>query len=79
MWRGAICTGRSGRDIYRADLDGSKIEIEIPDRPNIEILDWSNIEILVTGLDDPRGLALDVASGHMYWTDTDLGAIHVRT
>ena len=61
--------------IYRADLDGSKIEIEIPDRPNIEILDWSNIEILVTGLDDPKGLALDVAGGYMYWTDTDLGTI----
>ena len=61
--------------IYRADLDGSKIEIEIPDRPNIEILDWSNIEILVTGLDDPRGLALDVAGGHMYWTDTAWGTI----
>ena len=61
--------------IYRADLDGSKIEIEIPDRPNIEILDWSNIEILVTNLDDPRGLALDVAGGYMYWTDTAWGTI----
>ena len=31
-------------------------------------LDGSNVTALVTGLDDPRGIALDVAGGKMYWT-----------
>ena len=33
-------------------------------------LDGSNIEDLVTDLDEPRGIALDVSGGKMYWTDT---------
>ena len=32
-------------------------------------LDGSNIESLVTGLDYPRGLPLDVAGGKIYWTE----------
>ena len=35
-------------------------------------LDGSNIETLVTGLNTPRSIALDVAEGKMYWTDYDL-------
>ena len=31
-------------------------------------LDGSNMRTLVTGLDDPQGIALDVAGGKMYWT-----------
>ena len=31
-------------------------------------LDGSNIQDLVTGLDDPQGIALDIAGGKMYWT-----------
>ena len=30
-------------------------------------LDGSNIEDLVTGLDYPASIALDIAGGHMYW------------
>ena len=32
-------------------------------------LDGTNVEILVTGLDWPSGIALDIAGGKMYWTD----------
>ena len=44
-------------------------------------VDGSNIETLVTELRSPRGIALDVAGGKMYWTDYDLdyndaGTIH---
>ena len=36
-------------------------------------LDGSNIEVLITGLESPSGLALDVGGGKMYWTEwTDL-------
>ena len=33
-------------------------------------LDGSNIEILVVGLDDPGGLALDMTEGQIFWMDT---------
>ncbi len=33
-------------------------------------LDGSNMEILVSGLTNARGLALDAAGGKMYWSDT---------
>src|SRR5215831_17254035 len=33
-------------------------------------LDGSGVEVLVTPLAYPEGLALDVAGGKMYWTDT---------
>ena len=44
-------------------------------------VDGSNIETLVSGLRSPRGIALDVAEGKIYWTDYDLyrddtGTIH---
>ena len=32
-------------------------------------LDRSNVDTLVTGLKDPRGLALDGKDGQIYWTD----------
>ena len=35
-------------------------------------LDGTAVETLVTGLDTPRGIALDVAGGKMYWTDYEL-------
>ena len=34
-----------------------------------------SVEDLVTGLPDPRGIALDVAGGKMYWTDYGTGKI----
>ena len=39
-------------------------------------LDGSNVEDLITrGLEEPSGIALDVAGGKMYWTDWDTGKI----
>ena len=38
-------------------------------------LDGTNIELLVTGLVSPSGIALDVAAGKMYWTDIGTGKI----
>ena len=35
-------------------------------------LDGTAVETLVSGLDTPRGIALDVAGGKMYWTDYEL-------
>ncbi len=32
--------------------------------------DGSNVETLVSGLSNPRGLALDAAGGKLYWSDT---------
>jgi len=34
-------------------------------------LDGSQAEDVVTGLDDPGSLALDVAAGKLYWADWD--------
>ena len=39
-------------------------------------LDGSNIEVLVSELLSPSGLALDVAEGKMYWTDWGMGIIY---
>ena len=42
-------------------------------------LDGSNVEVLLTGLEGPGVLALDVAGGQMYWTDwgeTGVGTIY---
>ena len=50
--------------MYWTDKDTDKIQ-----RSN---LDGSSVEDLVTsGLSSPRGIALDVAGGKMYWTDWD--------
>ena len=38
-------------------------------------LDGSNVEDLVTGLGDPRGIALDISKGKMYWTDVGTSKI----
>jgi hypothetical protein len=38
-------------------------------------LDGTNVELLVTGLDSPSGITLDVAGGKMYWTDIGTGKI----
>ena len=35
-------------------------------------LDGSNIETLVSGLETPFGIALDVDGGKIYWTDADM-------
>ena len=37
-------------------------------------LDGSNIETLITGLDNPHSVALDITDGKMYWVDYDLFA-----
>ena len=39
-------------------------------------LDGSNVDTLVTGLDEPRGLALDMVVGYVYWTDMVAGNIY---
>ena len=39
-------------------------------------LDGSNVEVLLTGLDDPYGIALDPGTGKMYWTER--GAQRIR-
>ena len=38
-------------------------------------LDGSNIETLVTELETPVGIALDVGGGKMYWTDAGTGNV----
>lgn len=38
-------------------------------------LNGSGVEDLVTGLSIPMGIALDVAAGKMYWTDTGIDKI----
>ena len=56
-----------GDKMYWTKREPSTLESEIW-RAN---LDGSNIETLVTGLDNrPRILALDVAEGKIYWTET---------
>ena len=58
--RGGSITG-AATTMYWTDFGAGKIQ-----RAN---LDGSDVQDLVTGLDDPNGLALDVAGGKMYWTD----------
>ena len=48
----------------RSDTNTGKIQ-----RVN---LDGSQVEDVLTGLDDPGGLALDVAAGKLYWTDAGI-------
>ena len=38
-------------------------------------LDGSNVQDLVTGLNTPYGIVLDVAGGKMYWTDVNADKI----
>ena len=47
--------------MYWTDVGTDKIQ-----RSN---LDGSNVQDVVTGLNNPFGIALDVAGGKMYWTD----------
>ena len=42
-------------------------------------LDGSNVQDLVTGIDHPIGLALDVAAGKMYWTDRNNKELNLRS
>ena len=39
-------------------------------------LDGSNSEVLITGLERPVEIALDVVEGKLYWTDKQGGSIH---
>ena len=39
-------------------------------------LDGSNTEVLITGLERPEEIALDVVEGKLYWTDKQGGSIH---
>ena len=54
--------------IYWIDADSRKIQ-----RAN---LDGCDVEDLVTGLNLPLGIALDVTGGKMYWTDKGTDKIH---
>ena len=55
------CAGGSAGKMYWTDSGTDKIQ-----RSN---LDGTNIEDLVTGLTDLRGIAIDGGNGKMYWTD----------
>ncbi len=59
-----------GATTARADASG-KVYWTDTGRDNIRRanLDGSNVEVLVTGVDWPVGLALDPAGGKMYWTN----------
>ncbi len=39
-------------------------------------LDGTNVETIVSGLTNPRGLALHAAGGHVYWSDTSDRALY---
>ncbi|MFG0317466.1 MAG: SMP-30/gluconolactonase/LRE family protein, partial [Planctomycetota bacterium JB042] len=39
-------------------------------------LDGTNVETIVSGLTNPRGLALDPTGGHVYWSDTSDRALY---
>ena len=54
--------------IFWIDGGTDKIQRGNLDMANSEV---SNIEDIVTGLENPSGIALDVVSGKMYWTDWD--------
>ncbi len=62
----------AGGKMYWIDnTDGWGIHWRRTDKIQRANLDGSNIEDLVTqGLDIPSGIALDVAGGKMYWTDS---------
>ena len=38
-------------------------------------LDGSNVQVVASGLDDPRGVAYDAATDRIYWTDEGRGVI----
>ena len=64
----ALALDTAGGKLYWTVWDGdNKIQ-----RSN---LDGSNVEDLVTGLRSPRGIALDVPNGKMYWADNGTGKI----
>ena len=68
-------TANSNEDIltiFWIDSGTDKIQRGNLDMANSEV---SNIEDLVTGLEAPLGIALDIAGGKMYWTDTGTGKI----
>ena len=58
--------------IFWIDGGTDKIQRGNLDMANSEV---SNIEDIVTGLENPSGIALDVVSGKMYWTDWDTDKI----
>ena len=53
--------GSTYRILYWADSEAGKIQ-----RAN---LDGSEVQTIVSGLEDPEGIALDVGSGKIYWTE----------
>ena len=64
------CTGRGitgATKMYWTVLGTGKVQ-----RAN---LDGANVQDLVTGLEHPVGIALDVAGGKMYWTDWEAGKV----
>ena len=58
-------------DMYWTDTLTAKIQRVIHN--------GTDVEDLVTGLDFPRGLAVDVTGGKMYWTDVGTGKIQRAT
>ena len=68
-------TANSNEDvltIFWTDTVTEKIQRANLDMANLEV---SNVKDLVTGLESPRNIALDVVSGKMYWTDFDSNKI----
>ncbi|MFC1980245.1 hypothetical protein ACFLVS_05310 [Chloroflexota bacterium] len=63
----SVVAAAQGSKMYWTDSATDKIQ-----RAN---LDGSNVDDLVTGLGNPRGIALDIAGGKMYWTDSGTNKI----
>lgn len=61
------------------DVDGNKMSWTVWNAPTNKIqranLDGSDVEDIIIGLKSPRGIALDVSSGKMYWADLGAGKI----
>ena len=55
--------------MYWVDFDGNDNKIQRA------ALDGSNVEDIVTDLENPRGLALDLSQGKMYWADSGANKI----
>ncbi|MCH8045729.1 MAG: DUF5050 domain-containing protein [Planctomycetes bacterium] len=60
----------SAQSIYWTDKDAPRIQ-----RANRDGTDLVDLVIPSFGLDDPRGIALDVAGGKMYWADNGTNTI----
>ena len=78
---GGLALDVAGGQMYWIGIDPIEREGGIEGGIYRAALDGSNVEALITGLDLPglgglASLALDVAGGQMYWTESDQGGIY---